>query len=157
MKVILFLFKVRDKSLHNSRWYNYLICDLFLLFHLQSYWRLNYSAKTLFLHIHTHTCPSKTVDTLSWAESITQKANLKINLMMWHRMAKYLIQNIVGVAWFFFYFFLEGGEGSQSRRLPDICPPPLLSLCAHNAAPVKRFPLPAAAAMLVALSMCPET
>lgn len=53
--------------------------------------------------------------------------------------------------------FGVGGDEGQPGRLPGLCPPPLLSLCAHNAAPVKRFPLLAAAAMLDALSMCPET
>lgn len=142
MKVILFLFKVRDKSLHNSRWYNYLICDLFLLFHLQSYWRLNYSAKTLFLHIHTHTCPSKTVDTLSWAESITQKANLKINLMMWHRMAKYLIQNIVGVAWFFFWFFFGGGRGKPVPAAAWYLPSPSAFALCSQCSSCKALPSP---------------
>lgn len=44
----------------------------------------------------------------------------------------------------------DGGRAGGCRPLP----PPPLSLCAHNAAPAKRSPLPAAAAMLAALSMC---
>lgn len=49
----------------------------------------------------------------------------------------------------FFVLFSEGVE-EASRAAARSLPPPLLSLCAHNAAPAKRFPLPAAAAMLAA-------
>lgn len=67
-------------------------------------------------------------------------------------MVKYSIQNL----WVWLDFSFGGGteEGQAGDRLVSALP---LSLCAHNAAPVERFPLSAAAAMLDALSMCPET
>lgn len=104
---------------------SFVICFSFSTSNLTEGW-ITLPRPFFYTYIHTHTCPSKTVDTLSWAESIKQKANLKINLMMWPRMAKYLIQNIVGVAPFFFNFFFWRGAREAS---PGGCLISALPLC----------------------------
>lgn len=116
--------------------------------------RLNYSLYRDLFPTDTHTRPSKQ----SWYTILPWKQKTKGWLedtpqcdLEWQNTES---KKIVGVARFFFFW---RGEGGQSGWLPGLCPPPLLSLCAHNAAPVQRFPLPAAAAMLDTLSMCPET
>lgn len=118
-----------------------MICFSFSTSNLTEGW-ITLPRPFFYTYIHTHTCPSKTVDTLSWAESIKEKANLKINLMMWHRMAKYLIQNIVGVARFFFYFFFGGGRGKPVPAAAWYLPSPSAFALCSQCSSCKALPSP---------------